>query len=80
MRGCVQFIGVSLVHPGQMVNEINIKFYKDLKGTKIVLVPYNIIILNKLNKTVKTYIFIDVISRNIHSIAYQNASPRVNQS
>ena len=52
-----------------MANEINFKFYKGLKGIKIVLVPCNIIILDKLNKTVKTDIFIDVISRDIHSIA-----------
>ena len=68
MRGHVQFIGVSSVHPGQMVNEINFKFHKDLKGIKIILVPCDVIILDKLNKTVKTNIFIDVISRNIHSV------------
>ena len=51
-----------------MVNEINFTFYKDLKGIEIILVPCDVIILNKLNKTVKTDIFIDVISRNIHSI------------
>ena len=37
-----------------MVNDINFKFYKDLKGIKIILVPCNVIILNNLNKTVKT--------------------------
>ena len=51
-----------------MVNEINFKFYKDLKGIEIILVPCDIIILDKLNKTVKINIFIDVISRDIHSI------------
>ena len=67
MRGHIWFVGVSSLHPGQMVNEINFKFYKDLKGIKI-LVPCDIIILETLNKTVKTAIFIDVISRNIHSV------------
>ena len=42
------------LHPGQMVNEINFKFYKDLKGIEIILVPCDVIILNKLNKIVKT--------------------------
>ena len=40
----------------------NFKFYKDLKGIEFVLVPCAIIILNKLNKTVKAYIFINVIA------------------
>ena len=57
-----------------MVNEINFKFYKDLKGIKIVLVPCDVIILDKLNKLVKTNIFIDAISRNIDSIT----SPQLN--
>ena len=74
MRGCIWFIGVTSVHPDQMVIEINFKFYKDLKGIEIILVLCNIIILNKLNKTVQTDIFIDVISRNIHSIT----SPQLN--
>ena len=47
MRGHVWFIGVSPVHPGQMVNEINFKFYKDLKGIKIVLVPCDVIIIKQ---------------------------------
>ena len=68
MRGHVQFIGVSSVHPGQMVTEINFKFCKGLKGIKIILAPYDIIILDKLDKTVKIDIFIKVISRDIHSI------------
>ena len=51
-----------------MVNEINFKFYKGLKGIEIILVPCDVIILNKLDKTVKTDIFIDVISRNIHFV------------
>ena len=75
MRGYIQFIGMISVHPGQMVNEINFKFYKDLKGIEIILVPCNIIKLNKLNKTVKIDIFIDVISRNIHSVTYGYAVP-----
>ena len=53
MRGCIWFIGVSSVHPGQMVTEINFKFCKGLKGIEIVLVPCNVIILDKLDKTVK---------------------------
>ena len=68
MRGCVQFMGVSSVHPGQMVTEINFKFYKGLKGIEIILAPCNVIILNKWDKTVKIDIFIKVISRDIHSI------------
>ena len=68
MRGCIQFIGVSSVHPGQMVTKINFKFYKDLKGIEIILAPCNIIILDKLDKTVKINIFIKVISIDIHSI------------
>ena len=50
MRGHIQFIGVSLVHPGQMVNEINFKFYKDLKGIKIALVPCNVIIMKQIKQ------------------------------
>ena len=57
-----------------MVSEINFKFYKGLKGIKIILVPCDIIVVNKLGKTVKTDIFIDIISRNIHSIT----SPQLN--
>ena len=68
MRGHIWFIGVGSVHPGEMTNEINFKFYKGLKGIEMVLVPCAIIILNKLDKTVKTDIFIDDISRNIHSV------------
>ena len=68
MRSHVQFIGLSSVHPDQMVNEINFKFYEDLKGIEIILVPCDVIILDKLNKTVKISIFIDVISRDIHSV------------
>ena len=68
MRGWVWFIGVSSVHPGQMVNEINFKFYEALKGIKIVLVPCDVIILDKLNKIVKIDIFINAISRDIHSV------------
>ena len=39
MRGHIWFTEVSLVHPGQMVNEIKFKvllilFYKDLKGLR----------------------------------------------
>ena len=51
-----------------MLTEINFKFYKGLKGIEIVLVPCNVIILDRLNKTVKIDIFIDVISRYIHTI------------
>ena len=68
MRGCIQFVGVSSVHPGQMVTEINFKYYKGIKGTKIILAPCDVIILDKLGKTVKTDIFIKVISRDIHSV------------
>ena len=68
MRGCIQFVGVSTVHAGQMVTEINFKFYKGLKGIEIVLAPCNIIILDKLDKTVKIDIFIKVISRDIYSV------------
>ena len=68
MRGCIQFIGVSSVHPGQMVTEINFRFCKGLKGTKIILAPCNIIKIDKLDKTVKIDIFIKVISRDIHSV------------
>ena len=53
MTGCIWFVGVSSVHPGQMVTEINLKFYKGLKGIEIVLAPCDIIILDKLDKTVK---------------------------
>ena len=74
MRGCIQFIGVSLVHPVQMVIEMNFKFCKGLKGIKIVLAPCDVIILDKLDKTVKIDIFIKVISRDIHSVT----SPRLN--
>ena len=74
MRGCIWFIGVSSVHPGQMVTEINFKFYKGLKGIEIILAPCNIIILDKLDKTVKNNIFIKVISRDIHSAT----SPQLN--
>ena len=70
MRGHVQFIGVSSVHPGQMVTEIYFKFYKGLKGIQIVLAPCNVIILDKLDKTVKNDIFIKDISRDIHSITF----------
>ena len=38
MRGHIWFIGVSSVHPGQMITEINFKFYKGLKEIKIILV------------------------------------------
>ena len=68
MRGSVQFIGVSSAHPGQMVTEINFKFDKGLKGIEIILAPHAIIILDKLDKTVKINIFIKVISRDIHSV------------
>ena len=68
MRGHIWFIGVSTVHPGQMVTEINFKFYKGLKGIKIILAPCDIIILDKLDKTVKIDIFIKVISRDMHSV------------
>ena len=68
MRGHVWFVGVSSVHPGQMVTEINFKFYKGLKGIEIILAPCNIILINKLDKTVKIDIFIKVIGRNIHSV------------
>ena len=74
MRGHIWFFGLNSVHPGQMVNEINFKFDKDLKGIKIILVPCNVVILDILNKTVKTDIFIDVISRNIHSITLVSTS------
>ena len=70
MRGHIQFVGVGSVHPGQMTNEINFKFYKDLKGIKIILVPCDIIILDNINKTVKINIFIDVINRDIHSFTH----------
>ena len=68
MRGHIWFFGVSTVHPGQMVTEITLKFYKGIKGIKIVLAPCDVIILDKLDKTVKTDIFIKVTSRDIHSI------------
>ena len=51
-----------------MVTEINFKFYKGLKGIEIVLAPCDVIILDKLDKTVKINIFIKVISRDIHSV------------
>ena len=68
MRGHVWFVGVSSVHPGQMVTEINFKFYKGLKGIKTILAPCNVIILDKVDKTMKIDIFIKVISRDIHSV------------
>ena len=68
MRGHIWFIGVSTVHPGQMVTEINFQFYKGLKGIENVLAPCNIIILDKLDKTMEINIFIKVINRDIHSI------------
>ena len=68
MRGHIWFVGVSTVHPGQMVTEMNFKFYKGLKGIEIVLAPCDVIMLDKLDKTVKINIFIKVISRGIHSI------------
>ena len=70
MRGHVQFVGISSVHPGQVVTEINFKFCKGLKGIEIILAPCDIIILDKLDKTVKIDIFIKVISRDILSIIY----------
>ena len=73
MRGHVQFIEVSSVHIGQMVTEINFKFCKGLKGIEIILAPCNIIILDKLDKTVKIDLFIKVINRDIHSITVLNA-------
>ena len=51
-----------------MVTEINFKFYKGLKGIEIVLAPCDVIILDKLDKTVKIDIFIKIISRDNHSI------------
>ena len=66
--GHIQFVGMSSVHPGQMVTERNFRFCKGLKGIKIILAPHDIIILDKLDKTVKIDIFIKVISRDIHSI------------
>ena len=51
-----------------MVTEISLKFCKGLKGIEIVLARCNIIILDKLDKTVKIDIFIKVISRDIHSV------------
>ena len=74
MRDHIQFIGVSSVHPDQMVIEINFKFYKGLKGIKIVLAPCNIIILDKLDTTVKINMFIKVLCRDIHSVT----SPQLN--
>ena len=68
MRGHVQFVGLSSVHPGQMVTEINFKFYTGLKGIEIILAPSATIILDKLDKTVKIDIFIKVISRDIHPV------------
>ena len=67
-EGHIQFTGLSSVHPGQMATEMNFKFHKGLKGIKIILAPCNVIILDKLDKTVKIDIFIKVISRDIHSI------------
>ena len=74
MRGHIWFVGVSTVHPGQMVTEMNFKFYKGLKGIEIVLAPCSVIILDKLDKTVKINMFIKVISRDIHSVT----SPQLN--
>ena len=51
-----------------MVTEINLKFYKGLKGIEIILAPCNVIILDKLDKTVKVDIFIKVISRDVHTV------------
>ena len=68
MRGHIWFVGVSMVHSGQIVTDTNFKFYKGLKGIKIILAPCNVIILDKLDKRVKIDIFIKVISRDIHSI------------
>ena len=68
MRGCNWFTGVSSVHLGQMVTEINFKFYKGLKGIEIILALWSIIILDKLDKTVKINIFIKVNSKDIYSI------------
>ena len=65
MMGHIWFIGVSSVHPGQMVTEINFKFCKGLKGIKIILAPHNIIILDKLDKTVK----IDILLRSLAEIS-----------
>ena len=74
MRGHIQFIGVISVHPGQMVTEIHFKFYKGLKGIEIILTSCDVIILDKLDKTVKIDIFVKVISRDIHSVT----SPQLN--
>ena len=51
-----------------MVTEINFKFYKGLKGIEIILAPCNIIILDKLDKTLQIDIFIKIISRDMHSL------------
>ena len=51
-----------------MVTEIDFKFYKGLKGIEIISAPCNVIILDKLDKTVKIDIFIKVVSRDIHFI------------
>ena len=75
MRDHIWFIGVSTVHPGQMVNEINFKFYKGFKGIEIILAPFDVIILDKLDKTVKIDIFIKVITRDIHSITFVWQTP-----
>ena len=74
MRDHIQFIDISSVHPGQMVTEINFKFYKGLRGIKIILAPCNVIILDKLDKTMKIDIFIMVISRDIHSVTLKIVS------
>ena len=59
---------MSTVHPGQMVTKINFKFYRGLRGIEIILASCDVIILDKLDKTVKINIFIKVINRDIHSI------------
>ena len=68
MRDHIQFIVVSSVHPGQMMTEINFKFCKGLKGIEIILALCNVIMLDKLDKTVKIDIFIRVIRRDTHSV------------
>ena len=53
---------MSSVHPGQIVTEINLKFYKGLKVIEVVLASCDVIILDKLDKTVKINIFLRLLA------------------
>ena len=72
------FVGVSSVHPGQMLNEINFKISLEIIGNirnyRIKIVEFHATKQNKLDKTIKADMFINnrnwKNNRNIHSVTY----------